>query len=216
MKIAPECKELLQAISDAQLEIQPPKKDSKSEMFGGYKYASLGEVINQIHGVARGKGLVITQSADVTAEGQVTLHTVVAHVDTGQQLSTVCLLPIEKQTAQGVGSAITYMRRYQLMSIFMLAAEDDDGAAASVSPRRSTPGRPKVAESEEPSGALGKSDSAAGLTAEYVIRELSEAWGPTVKVKVEKYKDFMNNSMTPAEKQTCRAIIDRKEEANKK
>jgi hypothetical protein len=42
-------------------------------------------------------------------------------------------MPIEKATAQSVGSVITYGRRYGLSAITGIAQYDDDGNAASVS-----------------------------------------------------------------------------------
>jgi len=40
-------------------------------------------------------------------------------------------LPALKQDAQGYGSALTYARRYSLMTALGIAPEDDDGHAAS-------------------------------------------------------------------------------------
>ena len=46
-------------------------------------------------------------------------------------------MPANKQDAQGFGSALTYARRYGLMTAFGVPAEDDDGnAAARSAPRQ--------------------------------------------------------------------------------
>ena len=64
----------------------------------------------------------------------------------GEWVSTVVTLPVEKATAQGAGSAISYGRRYGLSAILGLTAEDDDGNAASKGPSRPAP----AAKREEP------------------------------------------------------------------
>jgi hypothetical protein len=43
-------------------------------------------------------------------------------------------MPVSKQDAQGVGSAITYGRRYGLMAMCGVPADDDDGHAATSAP----------------------------------------------------------------------------------
>lgn len=54
------------------------------------------------------------------------------HVDSGEELGATMLLMIDKANPQGQGSAITYARRYALMAVLGLVAdEDDDGNKAS-------------------------------------------------------------------------------------
>ena len=48
----------------------------------------------------------------------------------GQWLSNTFTMPVSKADAQGVGSAITYARRYALAAMVGVAPEDDDGNAA--------------------------------------------------------------------------------------
>ena len=48
-------------------------------------------------------------------------------------------LVIEKQTMQGLGSAITYARRYGLLQMAGIAPEDDDGNEASKTPVKHKP-----------------------------------------------------------------------------
>jgi hypothetical protein len=64
----------------------------------------------------------------------------------GQWIAFDYQMPLEKPTAQSVGSAITYGRRYGLGSILALATEeDDDGQAASQQKARSRQWREKPA-----------------------------------------------------------------------
>ena len=50
---------------------------------------------------------------------------------TGESFSSKVYLVLDKQNMQGLGSAITYARRYGLLGMANLEAEDDDGNEAS-------------------------------------------------------------------------------------
>jgi hypothetical protein len=63
----------------------------------------------------------------------VTVETVLMH-SSGEWMSSVAAAPLSKPDAQGVGSAITYLRRYSLAAIAGIAQEDDDGQAATKRP----------------------------------------------------------------------------------
>ncbi len=58
------------------------------------------------------------------------VKTLLIHI-TGQRFESKLYLVLERQTMQGLGSAITYARRYALMGMAGLAPEDDDGNDAS-------------------------------------------------------------------------------------
>jgi hypothetical protein len=60
----------------------------------------------------------------------IAVETRVLHTS-GEWLAGLVTLPVEKSTAQGTGSAISYGRRYGLSALLGLTAEDDDGQAAS-------------------------------------------------------------------------------------
>jgi hypothetical protein len=93
-----------------------------------YKFAPLNIVLDAIRPALRGNGLVISQ-VPTTAEG---VHTTLFH-ESGQWISfDPLLIHPTGGTPQNVGSAISYARRYALLSILGLATEDDDGAAGSV------------------------------------------------------------------------------------
>lgn len=60
------------------------------------------------------------------------LRTVLLHVPSDSQVEDTMFLMLDKDNPQGQGSALTYARRYSLMSILGLVAdEDDDGESAS-------------------------------------------------------------------------------------
>jgi hypothetical protein len=72
--------------------------------------------------------LAVSQVAAVT-DGDVVVTTTIWHTS-GQWLTAAPLRLAAGQTAQQIGSAITYARRYALMALLGVAAEDDDGASA--------------------------------------------------------------------------------------
>ena len=100
-----------------------------------YSFAPLNIVLDAVRPHLRANGLAITQ-VPTTDQG---VKTVVWH-ESGQwiEFDPLLILPAGG-TPQNVGSAITYARRYSLLSILGLATEDDDGAAAAVSAGAHTP-----------------------------------------------------------------------------
>lgn len=92
-----------------------------------YRYADLGDVLSQARAVLARHGLAVFQVAEAAAD--VTVTTTVMHTSGAWLTFAPFRLPAGN-TAQSTGSAITYARRYCLMSILGLATDDDDGAAA--------------------------------------------------------------------------------------
>jgi hypothetical protein len=114
--------ELVKALCLAQSEFKPIKKDSLNPFYNK-KYATLDAVIEATAEALRKHGLIVIQ----TMEGD-SLITTLAHVS-GQWISGSAFLHAIKQDPQGIGSAITYQRRYGYSAIVQCAPsdEDDDG-----------------------------------------------------------------------------------------
>lgn len=94
------------------------------------KYADLTAVIETIKPALVKHSLFFTQHPQPTDNG-VTVETMLHHAS-GESLSLGSLfVPANKQDAQGFGSALTYARRYGLVTAFGVPVEDDDGNAAS-------------------------------------------------------------------------------------
>lgn len=94
-----------------------------------YKYADLTAVIDAIKPALINHGLFFTQHPKPSENG-VTVETVLHHAG-GEHLSLGELfVPANKHDAQGFGSALTYARRYALVTAFGVPVEDDDGNAA--------------------------------------------------------------------------------------
>lgn len=71
-------------------------------------------------------GLAVSQTLSVTPDGRPALRTMLLH-SSGERMDDVFPLPLKDgMSAQEIGSAITYIRRYALSAILGLATEDDD------------------------------------------------------------------------------------------
>lgn len=94
-----------------------------------YKYADLTAVIDAIKPALIANNLCFTQHPE-PVQGGVQIETVLHHAN-GEHLSLGSLfVPANKNDAQAFGSALTYARRYALVTAFGVPVEDDDGNAA--------------------------------------------------------------------------------------
>jgi len=118
-------KELFSALSKAQAQIKGAFKDSTNPHFKS-RYADLESVIEAMRVPFAANGLGFIQSA--SADGQ-HMQTILVH-SSGESITTQVPLIITKNDMQGVGSAITYARRYGLAAACGVSQTDDDGTAA--------------------------------------------------------------------------------------
>lgn len=121
-------KELSTALAQAQMEVENASKNAVNPHFRN-SYADLAEVLNTVRPVFTKHQLAITQWP-MYAEGVASVETVLTHAS-GEFISNVASCRVTKDDAQGVGSAITYLRRYSLAAVAGIAQEDDDGNVAS-------------------------------------------------------------------------------------
>lgn len=122
------------AIVKASAELGPIAKDATNPAFRN-KYATLDAIMEQVRPVLAKHGLAVMQGVThpETVDGRVVglaVETRLLH-QSGEWIASTVTLPVEKATAQGAGSAISYGRRYGLSAMLGLTAEDDDGNAAS-------------------------------------------------------------------------------------
>ena len=134
------------ALVKAGAALGPVAKDATNPAFRN-KYATLDAIMEQVRPVLAAHGLCVVQGVThpETVDGRViglSVETRLLHVS-GEWVSTVVTLPVEKATAQGAGSAISYGRRYGLSAILGLTAEDDDGNAASTRPSSQAAPKPR-------------------------------------------------------------------------
>ena len=111
------------ALAAAQGKLRKAVKDSTNPHFRS-RYADLESVIEAMREPFASEGLAVVQSVD---EGN--LVTTIFHAS-GESITSSVPLYIQKQDMQGVGSAITYARRYGLAAACGISQTDDDGEAA--------------------------------------------------------------------------------------
>jgi hypothetical protein len=133
MKTSEQINELATALSAAQGQIEDAAADAKGN-FG--KYADLTSIRKAIKDPLSKNGLAIFQIPE-TRDGKTVLVSRLMH-KSGQWIEGECDLLVDKPTMQGMGSAITYMKRYSLAAIVGIAEDDDDGQEAEKSPQKKT------------------------------------------------------------------------------
>lgn len=103
-------------------------KDSNNPHFKA-RYASLGATLDVADRLLEHGILPMQRNESHGADG-VCVVTELVH-ESGEWVLSRLFVPAAKHDAQGFGSAITYARRYGLQVVCSLAADDDDGNAAS-------------------------------------------------------------------------------------
>lgn len=130
--------ELAQALISVQKQMTPAAKDGKNP-FTRSNYATLNSVMESCRDILLTHGIWLTQlpvpAPLELGPGHIGLMTKLTHAKSGQWQSSLTVIPLPKADPQGMGSAITYARRYALTAMLGMITEDDDGEAAK-SPQR--------------------------------------------------------------------------------
>jgi hypothetical protein len=122
-----EINELAAALAKAQASIKGAVKDSANPFFKS-KYADLASVWDACRKPLTDNGLSVVQFPRL-ANGMVEVTTMLMH-SSGQFLSDDLNAEPKDTSPQGIGSTITYLRRYALAAVAGVAPEEDDGEAA--------------------------------------------------------------------------------------
>ena len=112
----------------AQMATEAVKKAATNPAFKS-KYADLSEVVEAVVPALNKAGIGVMQFPSYDGE-LVGVTTVLLHESGASVTGTLHLRP-SKSDPQGVGSAVTYGRRYSLLAMTGAAPEDDDGNSAS-------------------------------------------------------------------------------------
>ena len=140
-------KNLIKSIADFQQDCPVILKDTSGY---GYKYADLTQIDSVIKPLLKKHGLAYVQPL----QGQ-NIQTILFHIESGQQVESLCMIPFESikyepvviettknnvtekktryiiagfegmNTAQAYGSLITYFRRYTISSLLGLITDKD-------------------------------------------------------------------------------------------
>jgi hypothetical protein len=97
-----------------------------------YRYADMTTIWNAIRSELNAQKLTIVQSPTSTSNNVLGdfLTTTVYH-ETGEFITDTMRLITNRDDPQGLGAAITYMKRYMIVSMFGLVTDDDNDAADS-------------------------------------------------------------------------------------
>ena len=116
------------ALVKAQKAFGPALKSSTNPHFKS-RYADLAACVEAVIAGLNDNGIALIQKCYDCANG-VMVETMFVH-ESGEMLECGILhVPASKQDPQGYGSALSYARRYSLMSACGIAPEDDDGNAS--------------------------------------------------------------------------------------
>jgi hypothetical protein len=113
---------------------------AKTATNGGFKtkYATLETVIDASRDILSEHGLTLIQLPGACASGVMNLETVFMH-ESGEWISGEMGIALGKTDPQGVGSALTYARRYAQMAALNMPAVDDDAEHAMGRGKREEP-----------------------------------------------------------------------------
>lgn len=134
-------KEIIGALIKAQKSMANPSKNAKNDHFKN-KYADLANVLNSCLDILNENGIYVFQPTVPGENGVLYLITKLQHV-TGEWIQSVIPINIKWfeeskvriNILHQVGGAITYYRRYALLSLLGLSAEDNDGNEGFVDPK---------------------------------------------------------------------------------
>lgn len=109
------------------------------------KYSPLNEVLNTVRPVLAENGFSVIQIPKVDEKGDVLVQTILMH-KSGAMISFPSLKSkAVKADIQGLGAAITYLRRFSISSILGVASENDDDGNGN-----SNKDKPKKAPAKDP------------------------------------------------------------------
>jgi hypothetical protein len=130
MKTSESIKQIAEALVSAQKEIRFAVKDSTNPHYKS-KYANINSVIDAVKAPLNNNGIALIQSLSPSDDNKLHLTTRLIH-SSGEWIEDTAVCPIQKQDPQGLGSAISYIRRYSLSAMCAVYADDDDGQSAAL------------------------------------------------------------------------------------
>lgn len=128
---SPTLSKLAEALCKAQSQMSFAVKDNVNPHFNS-RYADLASVWECIRKPLTDNGLCIIQPVS-SERNTVRVTTLLLHIS-GEYISETLTITAHQATAQAIGSAITYGRRYGLCGMVGVAQADDDGNAATGAP----------------------------------------------------------------------------------
>lgn len=136
-------KKLLAKLQQIQEEFTFVKKNKQNSHFKN-TYVDINTLLQEIRPILKKHNILLIQPL-IFKDSKSLLRTILTDMDTGEEYISEIVIP-ELSDPQKIGSAITYYRRYSIITIFLLETLDDDGEAAN--------GRGRLAGKIDHSGAI--------------------------------------------------------------
>ena len=127
---------LAPALVALQADLVPVAKSASNPFFKS-KYAPLNEVMANVQPLLAKHKLAISQFL-TNLNGDSAMRTILLH-ESGQHIEDVQPLLLVKNDPQSQGSATTYARRYGVMSVLGVVADDDDDGNKATQARQKEP-----------------------------------------------------------------------------
>ncbi len=122
--------DLAKVLLNVQRTVQPVTKDAENPFTKSW-YASLNSVMDACRDALIENGIWLCQyPVPVEQPNSLGLVTKLTHAESGQWQSSLAVVPLPKADPQGMGSAMTYARRYALTAMLGMVTEDDDAESA--------------------------------------------------------------------------------------
>lgn len=134
---------LAKALAKAQGAIKPAAKGAENPFFKS-SYADLPAIVKACKDELAKNDIAVIQSTKYEGE-TLFLETILAHSSNEWVSGTYPIKPV-KADPQGMGSAITYARRYALAAMVGVVAEDEDDDANAASGHAKAPSRDEKGE----------------------------------------------------------------------
>lgn len=128
METSEKIEELAAALSKAQGEMSSASKDKANPFFKS-KYADLASCWDSCRGPLSKNNIAIIQTTSPGEGKEIVITTLMVHAS-GEWIKSELPMEPVKSDPQGIGSAITYGRRYALMGMVGIAPAEDDGEGA--------------------------------------------------------------------------------------
>lgn len=119
--------EISKALATFQQEVKQPLKDADNPFFKS-KYVPLENVVEAISDYGPRNGLSFVQWALNDENGRVGVATLLMHTSGEFIEFDPVFMNADKNTPQGAGALITYLKRYSLSAIYGITSDADDDA----------------------------------------------------------------------------------------
>jgi hypothetical protein len=168
--------ELAKALNAFQGKMKAVKKDAVNPFFKSH-YATLDAIWETIREPLLSNGLSLTQTLGQSSDGKTLLDTTLLHIS-GEWIAGSMLINPVKDDPQGLGSAISYARRYSLCAMLGVVADEDDDANIATKPKPITKaqikGKPEEETTSEPKIGVSVESTTGTITTEELYQFIAK------------------------------------------